>query len=177
MNQRAVQLFFSLLALLALAGAVAIVICRLLARRVPAARAFVETVSPYRVPLAFVVAATAMAGSLYYSESVGLVPCKLCWYQRTAMYPLALILLVATIKRDPGVRRYAIPLAVVGAVTSSYHQLVEWFPNLETSVCSLDVPCSTYYFRRLGFVTLSFMALCGFLAIIALLSCRSQEET
>ena len=43
------------------------------------------------------------------------VPCTLCWYQRIGMYSLAIILLVAAIRRDRGIRPYGITLALVGA--------------------------------------------------------------
>ena len=40
-----------------------------------------------------------MAGSLYFSEVANYVPCRLCWFQRIAMYPLAVILLIAASAR------------------------------------------------------------------------------
>lgn len=176
-NQRAMQLFFSLLALIALGGAVLLLAARLVGRRVPALRQFAEAVDPYALWLAALVAGTSMAGSLYFSEIADLVPCRLCWYQRIAMYPLALILLIAAIRRDRAIRFYAIPIAVIGALISGYHYLIEWHPELETGgVCSVDVPCTFVWFRRLGFVSIPFMALCGFLAVIALLTIRPKEE-
>src|SRR5207342_697395 len=84
-----------------------------------------ELLAGQEVPLAFVVALIATLGSLYLSEVAHFVPCRLCWYQRIAMYPLPIILAVGWWKRDSGVRRYALPLAVVGACISVYHVLVE----------------------------------------------------
>jgi disulfide bond formation protein DsbB len=165
----AVQLFTSLLALAAGAGAIVLGVARLVARSSPSAAAFVSAVDDVGLWLAFVVAAAATAGSLYFSEHAHFIPCNLCWYQRIAMYPLSLLLLIAAIRRDRGIRWYVGPLAGAGAVISTYHYLVEWFPSLERSdVCSLNVPCTTPWFRELGFVTLSFMALCGFLFILVL---------
>ena len=171
------QLFFSLLALIALAGAVLLVLNRLTRRRVRALQQLHDGVAPIAVPLAALVAATSMVGSLYFSEVANLVPCTLCWYQRISMYSLAVILVVAAIRHDRGVRFYAWPLAGIGAVISTYHYLVEWWPELESEgVCSMTVSCTIVWFRRLGFVTLPFMALCGFLAVIVLLTCRPEEE-
>ena len=68
------------------------------------------------------------------------MPCRLCWFQRIAMYPLAVILLVAAIRRDRGVRWYAIPLAALGACVSIYHYLVEWHPQLEGERVRPDQP-------------------------------------
>ena len=43
--------------------------------------------------LAAAVATASTVGSLLYSEVYDLIPCRLCWYQRVAMYPLALVLI------------------------------------------------------------------------------------
>jgi disulfide bond formation protein DsbB len=139
----------------------------------------VATVQPIALWWAWIVALVTTLGSLYFSEVANFLPCNLCWYQRIAMYPLAVILLVAAIRRDHGVRWYVGPLAAIGAVTSTYHYLVEWYPSLESGgVCSTTTPCTVPWFRELGFVTLAFMALCGFAAILVLVvppSPRIQE--
>ena len=68
-------------------------------------------------------------------------------------------------------RWYVIPLAAIGACVSTYHYLIEWRPSLERGSCGLGADsCTTIWFREFGFVTLSFMALCGFVAIIALVA-------
>jgi disulfide bond formation protein DsbB len=172
MSLSAASRFFSLLALVALAGAVGIVV----ARFTRAGREVLAHLGAASRWLAFAVAGTAMVGSLVFSEHFGLEPCRMCWYQRIAMYSLAIILLVAAIRRDRGVRPYAIALAGVGLVISIYHSLLEWYPQLETSACDVRVPCSTPYFREFGFVTLAFMAGCGFLAVLALMLFTVEED-
>src|SRR6266540_43140 len=99
-----VQRFTALLALLAGGGAVLLAV----ARFVPAARALVAAVHDAALWIAWLVAAVAMTGSLYFSEHAHYVPCRLCWFQRIAMYPLAVILLVAAMRRDRGARWYAL---------------------------------------------------------------------
>ena len=64
--------------------------------------------------LAWAMAAIAMAGSLYYSEVAGFPPCEYCWYQRIAMYPLVVILGIAMVRRDYGIRRYVLPWPASG---------------------------------------------------------------
>jgi disulfide bond formation protein DsbB len=169
----AMERFFSLLALAAGALAIAIVVARL----VPAAHALLDIVRPVRLWLAWLIAAVAMAGSLYFSENAKFVPCKLCWFQRIAMYPLALLLLIAAIRRDEGIRRYAIPLASVGAAISAYHYLIEWRPSLSSGTCEITAPCTVPWFRQFGFVSLPLMALCGFAAIISLLALSTVSHT
>ena len=110
-----------------------------------------------------------MLGSLYLSEIVGFVPCTLCWYQRIAMYPLVLLLGIAAVRTDTAIRRYAVPLAGIGAVISAYHVAVQRLPGLPSGSCSLDVPCSAIYVERFGFVTIPVMALVGFVSIVVIL--------
>ena len=66
----------------------------------------------YELWCAFVVAAIATAGSLFFSEIAHFVPCELCWYQRICMYPLSILTLFAALTRRPQDR--ALPPAVPG---------------------------------------------------------------
>jgi Disulfide bond formation protein DsbB len=162
-----VEIFTSLLAIVALAGAVLLVVARVLSPRFPIAQQAGSALADAGPWLSFLVAAGATAGSLYFSEVANFVPCRLCWFQRTAMYPLSVILLVAAIRRDRGARFYVVPLAATGALVASYHYLLEWKPSLEGGACSAVGPrCADIWFREFGFVTLAFMALAGFITII-----------
>jgi len=168
------QLFFSLLTVVAGLGAIGLIVLRVLAGfgNESAAR-FGAAIGDAATWLAFLVAATATLGSLYFSEIADFVPCRLCWFQRIAMYPLAPILLVGAIRRDPGVRWYAAPIAVIGAAIAGYHTLIEWRPELDTGTCELTGPsCTAFWFREFGFITLATMALVGFLTILTLLFVR-----
>jgi disulfide bond formation protein DsbB len=133
--------------------------------------------SPLALTGAWGVATLAMAGSLYFSEIAHYTPCTLCWYQRIAMYPLVLILGIAAFRRDNGVRRYAIPLAAVGAVIATYHYLLEWFPQIDTGACTVGIPCTQVWFREFGFVSLPLLALVAFLLVIALLLIPPRAST
>ena len=110
MSVEAMQVFTALLALGAAGLAVFIVAARLLRGRFGALDDAIDAVDDAALWIAFLVAAVAMAGSLYFSEVANYIPCRLCWFQRIAMYPLAVILLVAAIRRRsrrPLVRRPA----------------------------------------------------------------------
>lgn len=128
-----------------------------------------SALGPLALWLAFLVALTALSGSLYFSEVAHFTPCALCWYQRIAMYPMVVILGIAALRGDAGVARYAVPVAVIGAFISAWHIGVERVPGLPSGACSLDVPCSLIYVQVVGFVTIPTMALAGFLSIISLL--------
>src|SRR6185437_5155517 len=50
--------------------------------------------------LSFIVALASVGGSLFFSDVAGFQPCLLCWWQRIFLYPQAVILLIALIKKD-----------------------------------------------------------------------------
>jgi disulfide bond formation protein DsbB len=169
-----VSLFLGLLAVIAEVSAVALAGLALLARFAPLTRSAYERVrteiGPRAVGLAAAVAVVCMAGSLYYSEVAGFPPCTLCWYQRIAMYPMAIILPIAAWRHDPRIRFYAMPLAAIGGVISIYHMLIERFPHLESGSCDPTNPCSIIWVEPLGYLTIPTMALSGFALILTLLA-------
>jgi disulfide bond formation protein DsbB len=120
------------------------------------------------VPLAAAVATGATLGSLYFSESAGFVPCELCWFQRIAMYPLAIILGVAVMRRDRTVLPYALTLSVIGLGISAYHVQLQLFPE-QSSFCEAANPCSGRWVEAFGWLTIPQMAGVSF-ALIALLA-------
>lgn len=71
--------------------------------------------------IAWAIALAATLGALFIGEVLGQAPCHLCWYQRIAMFPLTLILGLATLSGDLGIRRYALPLALIGGAVAAYH--------------------------------------------------------
>jgi disulfide bond formation protein DsbB len=163
MEPPAVQIVATVLAAVAVAGAVALVVVRAVApsRLAP--------LRPFALWAAAAVAAAATVGSLYFSEVAHYLPCRLCWFQRIAMYPLAVLLPIAARRRDPGIWRYALAFPLIGAAVSVYHYLIERGVLTEGSACEIANPCNLIWFERLGFVTLPLMALSGFVAIATVL--------
>jgi disulfide bond formation protein DsbB len=118
---------------------------------------------------AWVVATVCTLGSLYFSEIAHFEPCELCWYQRIAMYPLPVILGIALLRRDLGVRYYALALASIGALISIYHYQLERFPGQGSVACEVNNPCTVVWVWRFHFVSIPWMALSGFAFIITAL--------
>jgi disulfide bond formation protein DsbB len=176
MSTSTMTLLFATLAILAAVAAVVLHAARWLPMH-DARERLSELLDGQEIPLAFVVATVATLGSLYLSEVADFVPCRLCWYQRIAMYPLPVLLGIAWWRRDAGVRRYVLPLAAIGMVISTYHILVERFPSLEGSgVCEVSNPCTIRWVERFGFVTIPTMALAGFACISGLLVYPSRGQ-
>ena len=156
---------FAILTLVALAGAIGLLVYRAV-KGPEAATLFGDKA----IWLAFAVALVATVGSLLYSEAFHYVPCRLCWFQRIAMYPLTIVLLVGAIRRETVVRFYGLPLALIGLAISVYHNFVQFFPSLEGGSCDPAVPCSARSIEMFGFMDLPFMAGVGFIVIAVLLA-------
>lgn len=125
MSTDAVTLFFALLAVGAQAAVVVLVGLGLGGPLSPALAGMrdqlLAVIGPEALELALMVATVATAGSLYLSEVAHFVPCRLCWYQRGAMYPLVPLLAVAAWRRWLAARWAVLALAVVGGSVSIWH--------------------------------------------------------
>lgn len=166
--------FFALLTVAANVGTFTLWTLALARRWSPGARAWHERVAVSLgeggLALGALVAGTATAGSLWLSEGVGFVPCKLCWYQRIGMYPLAVLLLVAAVRRDWHVRPFALVLALATPLISAYHYLLQRFPSLESGVsCDPFNPCTTTLIWKFHYVSIPFMALSAFAFVATIL--------
>ncbi|MFL9651665.1 disulfide oxidoreductase [Exiguobacterium chiriqhucha] len=130
----------------------------------------------YGLYLAWLVALTATFGSLYFSEIREFVPCELCWIQRIFMYPLVILLGVAVFTDDRVVKKYVLPLSIIGGLISLYHYLVQKVPGFaDIKPCVQGVPCNVQYINWFGFVTIPFLALTAF-TLITLLVWRVRRN-
>lgn len=137
--------------------------------------------SSWRSALVYVAWAQALVatlGSLYFSEVMRFTPCVLCWYQRIFMYPLVVILTVGVLDRDPRVRRYVLPLSILGFLVSVFHNLLFYgvIPE-EVTQCRLGVSCTIRYFDFAGFIDIPQMSLVAFTVItVSMLLYRPKES-
>jgi disulfide bond formation protein DsbB len=125
----------------------------------------------YELWAAFIVAAIATGGSLFFSEIAGFPPCELCWFQRICMYPLSITTLLMAWQGDHRASRYLLPLPVVGAGVSIYHLLIENQVIKEPTACLASAPggCAVKWINEFGYITIPTLALTGFLLLIGFL--------
>jgi disulfide bond formation protein DsbB len=134
-------------------------------------RAVRALVAGYELWLAFVVAAIATGGSLFFSEIAHFVPCELCWFQRICMYPLSITTLLMAVANDYRAARYLLPLPVVGAGISVYHVFVENGVVSQSSSCLISAPggCGVKWINEFGYMTIPTLALTGFALVLVFL--------
>jgi disulfide bond formation protein DsbB len=122
--------------------------------------------------MAWVVALVATLGSLFFSEYANFLPCRLCWFQRICMYPMAVVLLVGALRRDARAAvQYAFVMPIVGIGVSIYHVYIEQNPSAETAACRAGgVSCTTKWIDKFGYITIPVLAMTAFATIIVLLA-------
>jgi len=126
----------------------------------------------YELWAAFVVAALATGGSLFFSEIAHFVPCELCWFQRIAIYPLSIVTLLAALAGDHRVARYLLPLPIAGAGVSVYHLLVENGVVEQAKACLLSAPggCATKWIDEFGWMTIPTLSLTASALLVSFLA-------
>lgn len=119
---------------------------------------------------AWLVATGSALGALFFGEVMGLPPCLLCWWQRIFMFPLAVLLPFGLFPYDSRMIRYGLALAIPGALTALFHQLLVSGIVPETiKPCTQGVPCSETVITWFGFLTIPLLSLAAFSILIALL--------
>ncbi len=110
----------------------------------------------YRLYTAWVISLCGLFASLTFSELLQIEPCPLCWYQRTALFPLVLILAIAAYREDQAVRVYALPLALFGATFAIYQLSLQ----TNTDNCTLCVRRENPLLALISAVGFLLIALC-----------------
>lgn len=127
----------------------------------------------------WIVALASTLGALFIGEVMGQAPCVLCWHQRVFMFPLAIILAIASFRSDAGVWRYALPLTVGGWLIATFHML-QYVDIIPTSIvpCSANGPsCSGVGMTIFGGVPIPALSLAAFTAIAVLLALISRRPS
>ncbi|MBI4037079.1 disulfide bond formation protein B [Candidatus Daviesbacteria bacterium] len=125
--------------------------------------------------LVWLQAIISLVGSLYASEALGWVPCKLCWYQRILMYPLALILPIGIVTRDKNLPYYVLPFSILGMIVAGYQYLLQVGIIPENlAPCVTGISCTTRYINLFGFVSLALLSFVSF-AFITICMLISQK--
>jgi disulfide bond formation protein DsbB len=127
----------------------------------------------------------SVAVSLLYSEYFGFVPCSLCWLQRIALYPQALLSILAfKIKDSTYFPLYGIALSIFGFGVALYQYVYQLLPQgPETSrlmPCLADgsADCAVRVINEFGFVTFPLLSAITFaLLIILYLNQRRVAQT
>lgn len=129
--------------------------------------------------LVFLTALSGMIGSLVYEYVIGFAPCLLCWYQRIVMYPIAIIALVALVKKKSvEIFDYALVLSTIGLLISIWHN-IEKFLGKDVLSCETagGVSCLQIYVQKFGFIDIPVMSFVFFITLILLILNKRRLST
>ena len=190
-----IQLFgpvTEVLAFLTLIGQIALVLLLLLLLIVRFApdnklskksKKYLKLVAKHSIPIVFLFSLIAVVFSLFYSEMVGLDPCKLCWWQRIFIYPQAIIYgLAIWKKKEKSAAEYGIVLALLALAVGVYQytlQVSELINPHDPLIadCAADASetsCSSTYLLAYGYITMPLMSITSSLYIILVLGVRKM---
>ncbi len=118
----------------------------------------------------------SVALTLVYSEYFGFIPCSLCWLQRIALYPQALMSLMAVRTQERiFFPLYGIGLAVFGLLVAVYHYIYQMMPKdvagegmIMPCLADGSADCAAKIMNEFGFVTFPFLSAVTFAFLIAL---------
>jgi disulfide bond formation protein DsbB len=98
-------------------------------------------------------------GSFIYQYGFGYEPCLLCWYQRIAIIPIAILSLTGTLTKSSMLRRQIVILASIGFAIALFHNYIDIFPGSGLDVCGASgVSCLMRYVYEFGYITIPMMS-------------------
>jgi len=108
-------------------------------------------------------------GSLFFSEVMKLPPCVLCWYQRIAMYPIAILLPIAILKNESrSFLKYLWILIGLGFAVAVYHNLLyHGLISESLSPCKEGISCTSRQISWFGFISIPLLSLLSFVLMLA----------
>lgn len=121
----------------------------------------------------------AVVGSLIYQYYFGYEPCLLCWYQRLAIFPVAILLFTDNVRKSALLQRQILALSGAGFLIALFHNYITVFPSSGIDVCGTSgVSCLNLYVNQFGFVTIPLMSAITLLAgvLITILAMRYPHK-
>lgn len=97
-------------------------------------------------------------GSLVYEFVLGFEPCLLCWYQRIAIFGIAIISLTADLRKSALLRKQVLILALGGLAVALVHNYIDIFPT-GLDICGAGPSCLKRYVHEFGYITIPMMSL------------------
>jgi disulfide bond formation protein DsbB len=120
--------------------------------------------------LAWLVSMIATAAALFIGEVMGMMPCVLCWYQRIAMFPLALFLGFALLQEQRAFILPSLLLSLSGLCIAAYHTALYWnWLDPTVTPCGNGPSCKQQVLQIFGAVDLPMLSWLAFAAISVLL--------
>jgi len=136
----------------------------------PKENKFLAFVKEHFLIIGFIISFFAVAFSLFYSEIIGFLPCKLCWFQRIFLFSQVVLFGMAFIKKDRKVAHYSFPLLVTGFFVAIYQNFIYYFQASTASCDASGVSCVQRLVDEFGgYISFPMFSLITFIALMTIL--------
>ncbi len=125
-------------------------------------------IARFGMRLAFISIIASSAMTLIYSEIFGIIPCGLCWFERVALYPQALLFGMAMYYKDTRMPRYGIGLSIGGLIVSLYHHYIQMGGSEFIKCPAAGADCAKRFLFEFGFMTFPLLSAILFSFLIVL---------
>lgn len=95
--------------------------------------------------------------SLVYEYILGFEPCLLCWYQRIAIFGIAILSLSSDFRKNKLLQKQIIIFAILGLVVALVHNYIDIFPT-GVDICGSGPSCLKRYVYEFGYITIPMMS-------------------
>lgn len=120
---------------------------------------FVKHIARYSGTLIACIFTIAVTMSLIYQYVFGYEPCILCWYQRIAIFPIAISAWLTDIRKNSPFQKQVLVLATIGILIAALHVFVDMFPGAGVDVCgAAGASCLVRYVYQFGYITIPMMS-------------------
>ena len=95
--------------------------------------------------------------SLIYEYGFGYEPCLLCWYQRIAIFGIALLSLTSDIRKNKTLQKQVLLFSLLGLMVAILHNYIDLIPS-GLDICGTGPSCLKRYVYEFGYITIPMMS-------------------
>ncbi len=105
----------------------------------------------------------SVLGSLIFEYALGYEPCLLCWYQRIAIFGVAILSLTGDIRKNKTLQNQIFIFSILGLLVALLHNYIDIVPS-GLDLCGAGPSCLKRYTYVFGYITIPMMSLTALLA-------------
>jgi disulfide bond formation protein DsbB len=127
------------------------------------------------LPIIFI---SSALGSLIYEFGYGYEPCLLCWYQRIAIFGIAILSLTCDIRKSKLLQKQIFIFSFTGLLVAIFHNYIDIFPT-GVDICGTGPSCLKRYIYEFGYITIPMMSFTVLLAgtVLSLFNIKYSKNT
>lgn len=116
--------------------------------------------------------------SLIYEFGFGYEPCLLCWYQRIAIFGIALLSLTGDIRRNKTLQKQVLLFSLLGLGVALLHNYIDIIPS-GIDICGAGPSCLKRYIYEFDYITIPMMSLTLLLSgsVLSLFLIQHKDES